>query len=90
MAMTSGSRCMGPRHNVEIATEAGFARAPAKHFFLERYAEAYRREMAHFVEAVTSGNAPQPTGHDGLQAQAIADAAARSLETGQPVVLDGA
>ncbi|WP_299862370.1 inositol 2-dehydrogenase [uncultured Hoeflea sp.] len=73
--------------NVELATAAGFRSAPAQHFFLERYAGAYVAEMAHFVECLTSGKAPSPTIRDGLAAQMIADAAARSLETGAPVTL---
>jgi len=73
---------------VEVATEAGFRRAPAQHFFLERYEAAYLAEMTRFVEAVATGTAPEPGIHDGLAAQILADAATRSRETGQPVDLD--
>ena len=69
-------------NQVELANAEGFARAPARHFFLERYAEAYRLEMAHFIDAVTNGSAPRPTGEDGLRAQAIADAATNSWRDG--------
>ncbi|MEO0485325.1 MAG: inositol 2-dehydrogenase [Pseudomonadota bacterium] len=69
---------------VEIATEAGFARAPAQHFFLERYEAAYAAEMASFVSALTQGTPVNPTGEDGLRAQLLADAAQLSVETGQP------
>ncbi|WP_341368749.1 inositol 2-dehydrogenase [Yoonia sp. BS5-3] len=72
---------------VEVATEAGFQRAPAMHFFLERYAEAYAAEMVHFVAALEAGTAPAPGITDGLQAQLLADAAAESLATGVPVLL---
>lgn len=72
---------------VEHATEAGFARAPAQHFFLERYEAAFLAEMRAFVEAVTTGSPPDPSILDGLRAQILADAAAQSLETGQPVDL---
>jgi myo-inositol 2-dehydrogenase/D-chiro-inositol 1-dehydrogenase len=74
-------------NTVEIATEAGFKRAPTQHFFLERYEAAYLAEMAHFVDAVTKGTPLTPTITDGLKAQQIADAAAQSLTTGQPVAL---
>lgn len=74
-------------HQVELANADGFTAAPAQHFFLERYSEAYRREMVHFVEAVTAGRPPSPSGEDGLRAQAIADAATRSHRTGQPVAI---
>ncbi len=74
-------------NTVEIATEAGFRRAPTQHFFLERYEAAYQSEMEHFVEAVEGGKPLSPTIEDGLKAQQIADAAALSLNTGQPVTL---
>lgn len=74
-------------NTVEMATQAGFRRAPAQHFFLERYEAAYHAEMTHFIEALTTGKTPTPTITDGLKAQLIADAAAESLKTGQPVAL---
>ena len=40
-----------------------------------------------FVEAVEKGEAPAPTGEDGRRALVLADAAARSLDSGQPVRL---
>ena len=72
---------------VELATEGGFARAPAQHFSLERYEAAYLAEMRAFVEAVRTGKPADPGIRDGLQAQILADAAALSLQTGQPVDL---
>ena len=72
-------------NSVEVATSAGFARAPAQHFFLERYEAAYAAEMRHFIDAVAGGQPPSPTINDGLRAQMLADAAALSLETGAPV-----
>ena len=69
---------------VELATEAGFRRDPAQHFFLERYEAAYLAEMRAFVAAVTSGSQADPGIEDGLQAQILADAATLSRETGQP------
>ena len=77
-----------PENNVEFASGAGFRSAPAQHFFLERYAGAYRAEMMHFIDCLGSGAAPSPGIRDGLAAQLIADAAARSLATGAPVDLD--
>ena len=74
-------------NSVEMATQNGFQKAPAQHFFLERYEEAYRREMAHFIDALNSGQTPSPSASDGLQAQLLADAAAQSLTTGLPVRL---
>jgi len=56
-------------------------------FFLERYAEAYRRELDHFVDALTRGTPPSPGGVDGVKALALADAALQSLQTGRAVAL---
>lgn len=72
---------------VELATSAGFRRAPAQHFFLERYEAAYLAEMRAFVAAATGGPAAEPGIWDGLQAQIMADAATMSCQTGQPVDL---
>ncbi|WP_299970536.1 inositol 2-dehydrogenase [uncultured Roseobacter sp.] len=74
-------------NTVELATAQGFRRAPAQHFFLERYEGAYMAEMAHFVEAVQAGTALSPTLQDGLRAQLLADAAALSHVEARPVPL---
>lgn len=74
-------------NTVEIATEAGFAAAPAQHFFLERYEAAYRAEMLAFIQGVTAGTPMTPSIYDGLQAQILADAATESYQTGLPVKL---
>jgi len=55
------------------------------HFFLERYADAYRIELSAFLDAVEKGT-PMPVGaEDGRQALVLADAAYRSLTEGRPV-----
>lgn len=72
-------------NTVEIANETGFRRAPTLNFFLERYENAYRREMMHFVTCLVEGTTMSPSIHDGLQAQLLADAATQSCQTGQPV-----
>jgi myo-inositol 2-dehydrogenase / D-chiro-inositol 1-dehydrogenase len=56
-------------------------------FFLERYAEAYRLELDHFVEALASGTPPLPGGSDGVKALALSDAALQSLQTGRAIAL---
>ena len=75
---------------VELATDAGFRRDPAQHFFLQRYEAAYLAEMRAFVEAVTNGTQADPGLMDGLNAQILADAATYSRETGLPVDLPAA
>ena len=73
---------------VEVAGTDGFTSAPNKHFFLERYADAYRAEMVAFIAALDAGSSPTPGIKDGVAAQRLADAAAKSIETGRPVRLD--
>ena len=72
------------RTTVEMAGGAGFTEDPVQNFFLERYAEAYRLELAAFLDAVKRGEA-SPSGEDGLRAQRLADAATLSAESGKPV-----
>ena len=72
---------------VEVAGKSGFQKDPALHFFLERYAEAYKRELAAFIKAVESGKQPSPNGRDGLQAQRLADGATKSRQSGKPVAV---
>ena len=56
-------------------------------FFLERYAEAYRLELDHFIDALTRGTPPLPGGSDGVKALALADAALQSLQTRRAIAL---
>lgn len=74
-------------NTVEIASSSGFTKAPAKHFFLERYEVAYRSEMEHFVRGVLDGAPLSPDINDGLRAQLLADAAATSLAQGKPIAV---
>lgn len=67
------------------ADAAGFASDPAQHFFLERYAEAYRAELEAFAGSVIDGGQPSPNGADGLRALILADSAAQSAQTGHTV-----
>jgi myo-inositol 2-dehydrogenase/D-chiro-inositol 1-dehydrogenase len=70
----------------EAWTERGSAADPLQNFFLDRYAEAYRREMVHFGE-VLAGARPAIGLADGLAALALAEAANESARTGAPVKL---
>lgn len=70
---------------VELADANGVSADKPLHFFLERYADAYRIELGAFLDALEHGT-PMPVGaEDGRQALVIADAAARSLTEGRPV-----
>ena len=72
---------------VEFAGAKGVTADPVQNFFLERYANAYRLELDAFVKAVKKGVAPTPSGHDGLKAQQLADAATQSWKSGKKVTL---
>ena len=51
--------------------------------WFERVQPTYAAELAHFVTAITEGQPLTPSLDDGLRAQAIAEAATRSLTSGQ-------
>lgn len=55
-------------------------------FFLQRYAAAYKLEIAHFFECLQTGTPFKTTVADGVAAQKLADAAAESCKSGQPVL----
>ena len=67
-----------------LSSEPKVAAKP-QHFFLERYAEAYRRELEHFIAAVSAKTPPATSGADGLAALVLADACVESARTGKPV-----
>ena len=54
-------------------------------FFLERYADAYRLELDHFLDCVKAGKTPSVGAEDGKRALVLANAAAESLKTNRPV-----
>ena len=56
------------------------------HFFLERYAQAYRNEISAFVKCLGGGPLPV-SGNDGLQSLKIGLAALKSLKENRPVKL---
>ncbi|MEW6706340.1 MAG: inositol 2-dehydrogenase [Pseudomonadota bacterium] len=58
-----------------------------EHFFLQRYREAYRLELAHFFDCLQAGAPFRTTIDDGVAAQKLADAATTSWQTGQAVLL---
>jgi myo-inositol 2-dehydrogenase / D-chiro-inositol 1-dehydrogenase len=51
--------------------------------WFERVRPTYAAALAHFVTALEDGTAPTPSLEDGLKAQAVAEAATRSLRTGR-------
>ena len=73
------------KSTVEVANAEGLTIDPVQDFFLQRYADAYRHELVTFIEALTGGRKPSPSGLDGLRAQRLADAATLSATSGKPV-----
>lgn len=65
--------------NIEIADSTGYLRPPLLNFFMSRYVNAYANEIAAFVGAVANGSPTPTTGHDGMMALALADAALKSV-----------
>ena len=65
---------------VEFAGNKGIVADPVQNFFLERYDAAYRSEIAAFIKGVSKGTPMTPSGHDGLKAALLADAAALSVK----------
>lgn len=74
-----------PETTVRIARPEGATTAPPENYFLDRFAQAYRDEMAAFVAMIRTGTAPLATLTDGLEAQRLVEAAIVSRETGAPV-----
>jgi myo-inositol 2-dehydrogenase/D-chiro-inositol 1-dehydrogenase len=63
---------------VEAWGEQGSSSDPLQNFFLDRYAGAYRSEMAHFADILDGKSEPQIGYSDGIAALAIAEAAMAS------------
>jgi myo-inositol 2-dehydrogenase/D-chiro-inositol 1-dehydrogenase len=70
---------------VELADANAVSADKPLHFFLERYAEAYRIEMNAFLDALVNKSTMPVGAEDGRQALVLADAAVESLRTGRPV-----
>lgn len=76
-----------PARATRIAGPAGICAAPPMDYFISRFAEAYRAEMAGFVALIRDGVPPLATIRDGLEAQRLAEAAMQSLREGRPVAV---
>jgi myo-inositol 2-dehydrogenase/D-chiro-inositol 1-dehydrogenase len=74
-------------HSATLTDSAGSHGVLPLYFFIERYAESYRRELAAFVQCLARDTEPPVTGRDGRTAAVIALAAQRSCDEGRPVLL---
>jgi myo-inositol 2-dehydrogenase/D-chiro-inositol 1-dehydrogenase len=66
---------------------AGVHAEKPEYFFLQRYREAYRLELAHFFDCLQTGKPFRTTVADGVAAQKLADAATQSWQSGKVVPL---
>jgi len=72
---------------IEIADADGYHRPPLLDFFMSRYTTAYAAEIAAFVHCVNTGAPTPTTGHDGMMALALAEAALMSVAEGRRVAM---
>jgi myo-inositol 2-dehydrogenase/D-chiro-inositol 1-dehydrogenase len=70
---------------VSTMDERGCASDALQNFFLDRYAEAYRREMEHFAAVLRGETSPAVGYRDAVAALALAEAAALSAQLNKPV-----
>lgn len=64
------------------------AKSAVMDFFLDRYEDAYRIELGHFIEAAASGEAVSPSVRDGYAALQLAEAAGLSAKEGRTVAIE--
>lgn len=72
---------------LERSTAEGVWSDKPHHFFLTRYADAYRAELDHFLDVIDGSAKPLVDGKDGRRALVLAEACAESLASSRPVAL---
>lgn len=82
--LTAGNRVAT---TVELADGAAVKTDKPLYFFLERYTDAYRAELAAFVDCIVHKKPMPVTAEDGRRAIVLAEAAVKSLRTGRAVTL---
>ena len=70
---------------VEVANGAAVSSDKPLHFFLERYAEAYKIELSAFLNALAKRRPMPVSAGDGRSALVLAEAALASLKSGRAV-----
>jgi myo-inositol 2-dehydrogenase/D-chiro-inositol 1-dehydrogenase len=76
--------------SVAVSGAAGVRVEPPRHWFIERFEEAYVAELREFAASIREGRAPSVTGADGRAPLVLARAAWQSLREGRVVALDPA
>lgn len=74
-----------PQSTLVVTDAQGSRTAPPENYFIERFAQAYRDEMAAFVDLIRHGTPPLAGIRDGLEAQRLVEAAVQSARSGQAV-----
>ena len=67
--------------------EKGVTSPLPQHFFLERYADAYKKEIDHFIDCILHKKNPEVSGYDGLMSLMLGICAKESLNSNKPVLL---
>ena len=82
MVQSDNLRASSLTRSGALATDA---KEPLLNFFIDRYRQAYRDELAEFVEVVESGRPPTAGFEDGRCALILANAAWEALRSGRSV-----
>ena len=88
-----GSKGMIQANNVMIDnnnlfTQNGVKSSLPMNFFMERYADAYKKEIIDFIDSVKNNKEVSVSGIDGLKSLQIGLAANKSLKENRPVKVD--
>lgn len=75
-----------PMRNTDPDTE--FPGGPYHHFFMDRFTDAFRAELAAFVDVVNGVAAPACTVADAVEVAWLAEAATESLRRHAPITID--
>jgi myo-inositol 2-dehydrogenase / D-chiro-inositol 1-dehydrogenase len=75
-----------PVRNVDPTID--FPEGPSHHFFMDRFTEAFRAELAAFVDVANGKAAPGCTVEDAVEVAWLAEAATESLKRGVPVLIE--
>ncbi len=89
-AFGSDGMIMAKNHTssqIETWNAKGITRKKPMYSFLERYVEAFRKEMEHFIDCIEGKATPFIGMHEGRIALALALAAKESLKTGKAITL---
>jgi myo-inositol 2-dehydrogenase/D-chiro-inositol 1-dehydrogenase len=84
MVQSENLRASSLTRSNTLATDA---REPLLNFFIDRYQQAYRDELAHFIDVVESGAVPAAGFEDGRCALILADAAWKAVRSGCSVAV---